>query len=74
MHRLTSSQDREVMGRAMRFDEFQEEFVAAATGQAAVYGLGAEAPTLVQAPNFWQRLEAQDAPVNLMVSDAECFI
>lgn len=72
MHRLTSSQDREVMGRAMRFDEFQEEFVAGLrTGQAAVYGLGAEEPTLVQAPNFWQRLETQAEPVNFMVSDTE---
>lgn len=72
MHRLTSAQDREVMGRAMRFDEFQEEFVAGLrTGQAAVYGLGAEEPTLVQAPNFWQRLETKDAPVNLMANDAE---
>lgn len=72
MHRLTSAQDREVMGRAMRFDEFQEEFVAGLrTGQAAVYGLGAEEPTLVQAPNFWQRLETKDAPVSVLVSDAE---
>lgn len=72
MHRLTSAQDREVMGRAMRFDEFQEEFVAGLrTGQAAIYGLGAEEPTLVQAPNFWQQLEKQDTPGNPMVSDVE---
>jgi len=55
MHRLTSADDREVMGKAMKFDRFQQEHVVTLrTGQAAVYGLDLEEPVLVQAPNFWQ--------------------
>jgi len=55
MHRLTSADDREVMGKAMKFDEFQQEHVVTLrTGQAAVYGLDLEEPVLVQATNFWQ--------------------
>lgn len=58
MHRLTSADDREAMGRAMKFDEFQQEHVASLrTGQAAVYGLALDEPVLVQAPNFWRDWE-----------------
>ena len=72
MHRLTSTDDREIMGRAMRFDQFQEEFVAGLhTGQAAIYGLDAEEPTLLQASNFWEHLQQSSTSVNTMVSDDE---
>ncbi len=73
MHRLTSADDREVMGRAMKFDEFQQEHVVTLrTGQAAVYGLGLDEPALLQAPDFWQEWEQNNAPVESKpVSDAE---
>ncbi|MCA9874806.1 MAG: ATP-binding protein [Anaerolineales bacterium] len=71
MHRLTSADDREVMGRAMKFNEFQEEHVVTLrTGQAVVYGLDTEEPLLMQAPNFWQDWEAYGAE-SQPVSDAE---
>lgn len=58
MHRLTSAEDREVMGRAMKFDRFQEEQAASLrVGQAAVYGLDLDEPVMVQAANFWQLWE-----------------
>lgn len=73
MHRLTSAEDREVMGRAMKFDEFQQEHVVTLrTGQAATYGLDLEEPVLVQTPNFWQEWEQRQAPVESQpVDDAE---
>ncbi len=72
MHRLTSADDREVMGRAMKFNEFQQEHVVTLkTGQAAVYGLDTEEPVLVQAPNFWRIWEERGIPVDSRpVSDA----
>lgn len=73
MHRLTSSDDREVMGRAMKFDEFQQEHVVTLrTGQAAVYGLDLDEPVLVQAPDFWQEWEQRQIAVETQpVSDEE---
>ena len=71
MHRLTSADDRELMGRAMKFNEFQEEHVVALrTGQAVVYGLDTEEPLLIQAPNFWSEWEKYGVDSN-PVDDAE---
>ncbi|MEI6778656.1 MAG: ATP-binding protein [Chloroflexales bacterium] len=48
MHRLTAKEDREVMGRAMRFTPFQEDHVAGLSqGQAALYATAMEAPVLI---------------------------
>lgn len=59
MHRLTSKDDREVMGKAMKFDDFQQEqVVTLKTGEAAVYGLDLEEPVLVQVSNFWEKWSA----------------
>lgn len=73
MHRLTSADDREVMGRAMKFNEFQEEHVVSLnTGQAAVYGLDTEEPVLIQAPNFWKEWEDKGISVDSEpISDAK---
>ncbi len=70
MHRLTSADDRELMGRAMKFNEFQEEHVVALrTGQAVVYGLDTEEPLLIQAPNFWHDWEAHSVDSNPVNDD-----
>lgn len=73
MQRLTSHEDREVMGKAMKFNEFQQEHVAALnTGQAAIYGLDLDEPILINAPNFWSDWEERGAPVSTQpVSDEE---
>ncbi|HQE91265.1 MAG TPA: DUF87 domain-containing protein [Anaerolineae bacterium] len=73
MQRLTSADDRDVMGKAMKFDEFQQEHVVTLeTGEAAVYGLDTQEPVLMHAANFWQVWEAQGAGVESRpVSDEE---
>jgi len=73
MHRLTSADDREVMGRAMNLDEFQQEHVASLrSGQAAVFGLDLEEAVLVQAPDFWSNWEDYGVGVRSRpVGDAE---
>jgi hypothetical protein len=73
MQRLTSADDRDVMGKAMKFDEFQQEHVVTLeTGEAAVYGLDTKEPVLMQATNFWQVWEDQGAGVESQpVSDEE---
>ena len=73
MHRLTSADDRDVMGKAMKFDEFQQEHVVTLEmGEAAVYGLDTKEPVLVRAPNFWQVWEERDVGVESQpVSDEE---
>ncbi len=73
MQRLTSADDREVMGKAMKFDEFQQEHVVTLeTGEAAVYGLDTKEPVLIQAPNFWQDWEKRGVGVESQpVSDEE---
>jgi hypothetical protein len=60
MQRLTSADDREVMGKAMKFDEFQQEhIVTLETGEAAVYGLDTPEPVLIRASNFWELWETR---------------
>ncbi len=60
MQRLTSADDRDVMGKAMKFDEFQQEHVVTLeTGEAAVYGLDTKEPVLMKATNFWEIWKAQ---------------
>lgn len=71
MHRLTSKDDREVMGKAMKFNDFQQEHVVTLqAGEAAVYGLDSEEPVLVRVPNFWKNW-ADAAVVSQPVSDPE---
>ncbi|MBN2003169.1 MAG: ATP-binding protein [Anaerolineae bacterium] len=73
MQRLTSADDRDVMGKAMKFDEFQQEHVVTLeTGEAAVYGLDTQEPVLMRAANFWQIWEDQGVGVESQpVSDEE---
>ncbi|MGB5053105.1 MAG: DUF87 domain-containing protein, partial [Nitrospirales bacterium] len=73
MHRLTSADDREELGRAMKFNEFQQEFVTAMrAGQAAIYGLDIEEPTLIQASDYWSDWESKGFPVqSAPVTDGE---
>lgn len=73
MQRLTSADDRDVMGKAMKFDEFQQEHVVTLeTGEAAVYGLDTQEPVLMRAANFWQIWESQGIGVESQpVSDEE---
>lgn len=70
MHRLTAKEDREVMGRAMRFNAFQEDHVAAlGRGQAAVYAQGIEAPVLVHIDGArWDALR-KTAPTDAQIHD-----
>lgn len=64
LHRLTSAPDREVAGKAMNLNDFQQEFVATLRpGQAVISGLDLNEPILLHAPNFWQQWEAQGIPV-----------
>jgi len=73
MQRLTSADDREVLGKAMKFNEFQQEHVVTLeTGEAAVYGLDTQEPVLVKTPNFWQLWEERGVGVESQpVSDEE---
>jgi hypothetical protein len=73
MQRLTSADDRDVMGKAMKFDEFQQEHVVMLeTGEAAVYGLNTQEPVLMRATNFWQLWESQGVGVESQpVTDEE---
>lgn len=61
MHRLTAKEDREVMGRSMRFTPFQEDHVAAlGLGQAALYATAMEAPVLITVTGtHWDALREQ---------------
>ena len=71
MQRLTSADDRDVMGKAMKFDEFQQEHVVTLkTGEAAVYGLDTQEPVLIRAANFWE-LWASQGVESQPVSDEE---
>lgn len=64
MHRLTSANDRESLGKAMNLNSFQQENVAMLhTGQAAVYGVNLEEPLLIQSPDFWSDWEQKGFPV-----------
>ena len=65
MHRLTAKEDREVMGRAMRFTPFQEDHVAGMSqGQAALYATAMEAPVLITIEGArWDALR-RDAPLD----------
>jgi hypothetical protein len=73
MQRLTSADDREVLGKAMKFNEFQQEHVVTLdTGEAAVYGLDTQEPVLVKTPNFWEIWEKQGVGVESQpVGDTE---
>ncbi|MEI6180670.1 MAG: hypothetical protein WCP31_07945, partial [Chloroflexales bacterium] len=70
MHRLTAKEDREVMGRAMRFTPFQEDHVAGMTqGQAALYATAMEAPVLITIEGArWDALR-RDAPTDKQVGE-----
>ncbi len=69
MHRLTAKEDREVMGRAMRFTPFQEDHVAGLSqGQAALYATAMEAPVLITIEGaHWDHLR-RIAPTDADVS------
>ena len=69
MHRLTAKEDREVMGRAMRFTSFQEDHVAGLSqGQAALYATAMEAPVLITIEGaHWDHLR-RTAPTDAEVS------
>ena len=73
MHRLTSADDRDTMGKSMRFDKFQQDHVVTLRmGEAAVYGLDVEEPALIRPPNFWEIWENKGYGVSSQsVTDGE---
>ncbi|MBP1464474.1 ATP-binding protein [Candidatus Chloroploca sp. M-50] len=70
MHRLTAKEDREVMGRSMRFTPFQEDHVAALSlGQAALFASAMEAPVLITIEGTrWDKLR-EHAPTDQAVRE-----
>lgn len=65
LHRLTSAQDREIVGKAMNLNNFQQEFVALLRpGQAVISGLDLNEPVLLHMPSFWNELEKYGSTVN----------
>jgi DNA helicase HerA-like ATPase len=70
MHRLVSKEDREVLGRSMRFHSFQEDHVATLkVGQAAVYSQEQEEAVLIEIEGQHWVEQRRNAPLNQAVAE-----
>jgi hypothetical protein len=73
MFRLTASDDRDIAGKALNLNEFQQEYIAGLqVGQAAVLGDQFDEPVLVRTNNYWDELGGIVGEANnFTVSDSE---